>query len=83
MLERREEHRGFLGVPDTTEPASVVAPGDFLDGAVRLGHDLGVAGFETAATEQGAHTIGWDPDGRRLYVFCPERGGALVLEERG
>jgi DNA-binding beta-propeller fold protein YncE len=38
--------------------------------------------LETVATEQGAHTLGWDPDGRCLYVFCPERGGALVLEER-
>ena len=37
---------------------------------------------ETVATEQGAHTLGWDPDGRCLYVFCPERVGALVLEER-
>jgi hypothetical protein len=38
--------------------------------------------LETVTTEQGAHTIGWDPDGRSLYVFCPESGGALVLEER-
>lgn len=38
--------------------------------------------LETVATEQGAHTIGWDPDGRCLYVFCPERGGARVFEER-
>jgi DNA-binding beta-propeller fold protein YncE len=38
--------------------------------------------LETVATERGAHTLGWDPDGRCLYVFCPERGGALVLEER-
>jgi DNA-binding beta-propeller fold protein YncE len=38
--------------------------------------------LETVATEQGAHTIGWDPDGRCLYVFCPKRGGALVFEER-
>jgi hypothetical protein len=38
--------------------------------------------LETVATEPGAHTIGWDPDGRRLYAFCPERGGAIVLEER-
>jgi DNA-binding beta-propeller fold protein YncE len=37
---------------------------------------------ETVTTEPGAHTIGWDPDGRCLYAFCPERGGALVLEER-
>jgi hypothetical protein len=38
--------------------------------------------LETVATEQGAHTLGWDPDSRCLYVFCPERGGALVFEER-
>jgi DNA-binding beta-propeller fold protein YncE len=38
--------------------------------------------LETVATEQGAHTIGWDPDGCRLYAFCPESCGALVLEER-
>jgi hypothetical protein len=38
--------------------------------------------LETVATEPGAHTMGWDPDGRCLYVFCPESGGALVLEER-
>jgi DNA-binding beta-propeller fold protein YncE len=38
--------------------------------------------LETVATEQGAHTLGWDPDGCCLYVFCPERGGALVFEER-
>jgi serine/threonine-protein kinase len=38
--------------------------------------------LETVASERGAHTIGWDPDGRCLYVFCPESGGALVFEER-
>ena len=38
--------------------------------------------LETVETETGAKTTGWDPDGRRLYVFCPESGGALVLEER-
>lgn len=37
---------------------------------------------ETVETELGAHTMGWDPAGRCLYVFCPERGGALVFEER-
>jgi hypothetical protein len=41
-----------------------------------------LAPLETVRTEQGAHTLGWDPDGRYLYVFCPERGGALVFEER-
>lgn len=38
--------------------------------------------LETVGTEQGAHTLGWDPDGRCLYVFCPRSGGALVFEER-
>jgi DNA-binding beta-propeller fold protein YncE len=37
--------------------------------------------LETTETEQGAHTIGWDPDGRCLYVFCPESRGAQVFEE--
>ena len=36
---------------------------------------------ETVATEQGAHTIGWDPDGRSLYVFCPASAGAMVFED--
>jgi len=38
--------------------------------------------LETVATEQGAHTIGWHPDGRCLYVFCPSSGGAMVFEEQ-
>jgi DNA-binding beta-propeller fold protein YncE len=38
---------------------------------------------EVVETELGAHTMGWDPDGRRLYVFCPASGGAMVFEERG
>jgi DNA-binding beta-propeller fold protein YncE len=38
--------------------------------------------LETIETEPGAHTIGWDPDGRYLYVFCPESCGAKVFEER-
>jgi hypothetical protein len=38
--------------------------------------------LETVATEQGAHTIGWDPDGRCLYAFSPASGGAMVFEER-
>ncbi len=38
---------------------------------------------ETVVTEQGAHTIGWDPVDRCLYVFCPGSGGAALYEERG
>jgi hypothetical protein len=38
--------------------------------------------IETVETESGAHTTGWDPDSRCLYVFCPGSGGAAVFEER-
>jgi hypothetical protein len=38
--------------------------------------------LETVATEEGAHTTGWDPIGRCLYVFCPASGGAAMYEER-
>jgi DNA-binding beta-propeller fold protein YncE len=38
--------------------------------------------LETIATEAGAHTTCWDPDGRCLYVFCPSSCGAAVYEER-
>jgi DNA-binding beta-propeller fold protein YncE len=36
---------------------------------------------ETIETELGAHTIGWDPATARLYVFAPQRGGALVFSD--
>ena len=38
--------------------------------------------LENLATEQGAHTIGWDPVDRCLYVFCPGSCGAALYEER-
>jgi DNA-binding beta-propeller fold protein YncE len=38
--------------------------------------------LETVETEQGAHTAGWDPVDRCLYVFCPASSGAAVYEER-
>jgi hypothetical protein len=38
--------------------------------------------LEVVETELGAHTIGWDPEGRCLYAFCPASGGAMVFEER-
>jgi len=37
---------------------------------------------ETVTTELGAHTLGWDAATRRLYVFAPASGSALVFEER-
>jgi len=42
----------------------------------------GLEHMETVETEQGAHTCGWDPDDRCLYVFCPGSEGAAVYEER-
>jgi DNA-binding beta-propeller fold protein YncE len=39
--------------------------------------------LEAVATEPGAHTSGWDPLDRCLYVFCPTSGGAALYEERG
>jgi DNA-binding beta-propeller fold protein YncE len=38
--------------------------------------------LETVETEPGAHTTGWDPVGRCLYVFCAASRGAMVFEER-
>jgi hypothetical protein len=38
--------------------------------------------LETVETERGAHTCGWDPIDRCLYVFCPASGGAALYEER-
>jgi DNA-binding beta-propeller fold protein YncE len=38
--------------------------------------------LDTVDTEQGAHTCGWDPDDRCLYVFCPTSSRALLFEER-
>ena len=37
--------------------------------------------LETVETELGAHTAGWDPIGRCLYVFCPKSSGAAVFED--
>ena len=42
----------------------------------------GSSTLETVETEPGAHTLGWDPTARCLYVFCPESGGATLFEEQ-
>jgi DNA-binding beta-propeller fold protein YncE len=41
-----------------------------------------LANLETIETERGAHTIGWDPVGKQLYVFLPESCGAAIYRER-
>lgn len=37
---------------------------------------------ETVATEPGAHTLGWDPAGTTLYVFCPRSSGAALYTQQ-
>lgn len=36
---------------------------------------------ETIPTEDGTHTIAWNPYARTLYAFLPRRCGALMFEE--
>lgn len=50
-------------------------------GAVTVFDTETLAELETIDTEPGAHTIGWDPATAQLYVFAPQRGGALVFKE--
>jgi DNA-binding beta-propeller fold protein YncE len=37
--------------------------------------------LETIGTEEGAHTIGWDPVTRRLFVFQPKSCGVGIYED--
>ncbi len=37
--------------------------------------------LETIVTEEGAHTIGWDPVTRRLFVFQPASCGVGIYED--
>jgi len=37
--------------------------------------------LETVVTEEGAHTIGWDPATRRLFVFQPKSCGVAIYQE--
>jgi DNA-binding beta-propeller fold protein YncE len=38
---------------------------------------------ETVETEEGAHTIGWDPRRKELWAFAPRSSAALVFAEAG
>ncbi len=53
-----------------------IAVGD--PGSVTVVDTAALAVLETITTEPGAHTLGWDPTGSTLYVFCPESGGAAL-----
>jgi DNA-binding beta-propeller fold protein YncE len=37
--------------------------------------------IETVATEEGAHTIGWDPARKQLWAFAPRSCGAIIYQE--
>ncbi|TME90129.1 MAG: hypothetical protein E6I44_01300 [Chloroflexi bacterium] len=37
--------------------------------------------LETVQTEEGAHTIGWDPALKQLWAFAPRSSGAIVYQE--
>jgi len=37
--------------------------------------------IEKIPTEEGAHTIGWDPASRRLFVFEPNSCGVAIFED--
>jgi len=81
----------LASLPLPGAPDVVMHDADLTRVYVAVGEPGVVCGFdskrleqvEVVETEPGAHTIGWDPDGRRLYAFCPQSGGAMVFEERG
>lgn len=50
-------------------------------GAVTVFDTRDARELETIATEEGAHTIGWDPATRRLFVFQPKSCGVGIYEE--
>ena len=37
--------------------------------------------LETVETEEGTHTIGWDPERKELWAFAPRTSAALVFAE--
>jgi serine/threonine-protein kinase len=57
-----------------------IAVGD--PGNVTVVNTAALEVVETVATELGAHTLGWDPTQRTLYVFCPMSAGAMLFTTR-
>jgi DNA-binding beta-propeller fold protein YncE len=51
-------------------------------GVVSVIDDHRLETVQTVSTESGAHTIGWNPSTRTLYVFLPQSGGAAVFVEQ-
>jgi DNA-binding beta-propeller fold protein YncE len=76
---------GLAGEPDVIMQDQVlgrlyVAVGS--PGVVHVLDSQRLAPLEIVPTELGAHTIGWNPGGRTLYVFLPSSEGAAVFCER-
>jgi DNA-binding beta-propeller fold protein YncE len=74
------------GVPDvvmldTDHGRLYVAVGD--PGVVCSFDSRRLEPLETVTTDKDAHTMGWDPDSRSLYVFCPASSGAAIYEDAG
>lgn len=57
-----------------------VAVGD--PGSVTIVDTAALELVETVATESGAHTLGWDPRHKTLYVFYPESSGAALFTQQ-
>ncbi|HEV8470296.1 MAG TPA: hypothetical protein VGR46_11865 [Candidatus Limnocylindria bacterium] len=52
-----------------------------MPGTVSAFDTVAMRELETVVTEEGAHTIGWDPRTRRLFVFQPASCGVAIFEE--
>jgi DNA-binding beta-propeller fold protein YncE len=77
-------HLPLLGAPDVLmydqELARVyVAIGS--PGVVQSFDTRTLQPLETTRTEEGAHTIGWDPQRKELWAFAPKTSAALVFAE--
>jgi DNA-binding beta-propeller fold protein YncE len=87
----RDNGRILVDLPLPGEPDALMHDTDLRRLYVAIGDPGVVCSFdsdeleqlETVKTEAGAHTLGWDPDSRSLYVFCPGSGGAAIYEEHG
>jgi len=57
-----------------------VAIGD--PGVIAVADTTSLQMIENVPTEQGAHTLGLDPQRHAVYVFLPASGGAAVYQDR-
>ncbi len=75
----------LVGEPDvvmTDEETGRIFVAIGIPGVVEVIDQSSLTKVESISTEVGAHTIAWDPDGRMLYAFLPQRCGALALSEQ-